>query len=202
MANSVIDTLSFAPGEIVLYPGEADPKASLYRVREGLVVIQYVDEEGNALTLRFVRPGDYFGEEALAHSERRYYAEAATSIKVDQINPELLKPEEIQDLTLHLVDALGHTYQTIQRIVSQRLKNRIAAAILDFAQTPVAAKDDAGHWLIRTTHDGIAAAVGSVRETVTKVIGELTREGYIQSGYGKLVVLNLEGLKTLASETA
>jgi CRP-like cAMP-binding protein len=101
-----------------------------------------------------------------------------------------------------LVDALGHTYQTIQRIVSQRLKNRIAAAILDFAQTPVAAKDDAGHWLIRTTHDGIAAAVGSVRETVTKVIGELTREGYIQSGYGKLVVLNLEGLKTLASETA
>jgi CRP-like cAMP-binding protein len=44
--------------------------------------------------------------------------------------------------------------------------------------------------------------VGSVRETVTKVIGELTREGYIRSGYGKLVLENPSGLERLSKEAA
>ncbi|MCV5960277.1 helix-turn-helix domain-containing protein, partial [Escherichia coli] len=48
----------------------------------------------------------------------------------------------------------------------------------------------------------IASAVGSVRETVTKVIGELSREGYIKSGYGKLVLENIRGLEDLAQQAA
>ena len=52
--------------------------------------------------------------------------------------------------------------------------------------------------VLRATHDELAAAVGSVRETVTKVIGELTREGYIRSGYGKIVLKDLKGLRELA----
>jgi CRP/FNR family cyclic AMP-dependent transcriptional regulator len=73
----------------------------------------------------------------------------------------------------------------------------MAAALLELAATPLA-REEEGVIVLHATHDELAAAVGSVRETVTKVIGELAREGYIRSGYGKIVLKDPEGLKTLA----
>ncbi len=197
--TQVRDTLAFAPGEVILYPGVPGPREPLYRVREGLVRIQHVDEEGNALTLRFVRPGEFFGEEALAGSERHYFAEAVTPTAVETYDPKNLSPELLNELTQRLVLALHQSYRRIERLVNQRLKNRIAAALLEFMETAVADRDPEGRPLIRLTHDDLAAAVGSVRETVTKVVGELAREGYIKSGYGKITLLDLKGLKDLAS---
>ncbi|WP_027876727.1 helix-turn-helix domain-containing protein [Meiothermus cerbereus] len=202
MQTSILDTLTFDPGEIILYPGEPGPKDLLYRVREGLVRLQSVDDEGNALTLRFVRPGEYFGEEVISGGERTYFAEAVTETKVDTLAPAQLSAQEMTDLVQGLVKALSQTYQTIQRISGQRLKNRIAAALLDLSRTPVAFTEKNGRIGVRATHDEIASAVGSVRETVTKVIGELTREGYIRSGYGKLVLENPSGLERLSKEAA
>ncbi|PZA06446.1 MULTISPECIES: helix-turn-helix domain-containing protein [unclassified Meiothermus] len=202
MSTSVLDTMSYRAGEIILYPGVPGPKDQLYRVRSGLVRLQSVDEEGNALTLRFVRPGEFFGEEVLSGTERAYFAEAATDTRIDALSPALLTSEETQQLTVHLVMALAQTYKTIQRLTGQRLKNRIAAALLELSQTPAAFKEPGGRMGVRATHDEIASAVGSVRETVTKVIGELSREGYIRSGYGKLVLQDLEGLEDLAGQAA
>jgi CRP-like cAMP-binding protein len=202
MQTSILDTLTFDPGEIILYPGEPGPKDLLYRVREGLVRLQSVDDEGNALTLRFVRPGEYFGEEVISDGERTYFAEAVTETKVDTLAPAQLSAQEMTELVQGLVKALSQTYQTIQRISGQRLKNRIAAALLDLSRTPVAFTEKNGRIGVRATHDEIASAVGSVRETVTKVIGELTREGYIRSGYGKLVLENPSGLERLSKEAA
>lgn len=73
----------------------------------------------------------------------------------------------------------------------------MAAALLELSETPLAHEEE-GKVVLKATHDELAAAVGSVRETVTKVIGELAREGYIRSGYGKIQLLDLKGLKELA----
>lgn len=202
MQTSILDTLTFDPGEIILYPGESNSKDQLYRVREGLVRLQSVDDEGNALTLRFVRPGEFFGEEVISGGERTYFAEAVTHTKVDSLAPHQLSQPEMIQLVQGLVVALSQTYQTIQRISGQRLKNRIAATLIDLSHTPVAFTEKNGQVGVKATHDEIASAVGSVRETVTKVIGELTREGYIRSGYGKLVLENPSGLQTLARQAA
>jgi CRP/FNR family transcriptional regulator, global nitrogen regulator len=198
--NAITDTLAFDPGEIILYPGVPAPKDPLYRVRSGLVRLQSVDDEGNALTLRFVRPGEFFGEEAIAGGERTYFAEAVTLSKVDTLSPKQLSPSDMSELVEGLVGSLNQTYLTIQRISSQRLKNRIAATLIDLSQTPVAFTEKNGLTGVKATHDEIASAVGSVRETVTKVIGELTREGYIRSGYGKLVLENPSGLEQLSKQ--
>jgi CRP/FNR family transcriptional regulator, global nitrogen regulator len=202
MQNSILDTLTFDPGEIVLYPGTPTSKDTLYRVREGLVRLQSVDDEGNALTLRFVRPGEFFGEEIISGGERTYFAEAVTETKVDSMAPTQLSAQELGQLVQGLAKALSQTYQTIQRISGQRLKNRIAATLLDLSTTPVAYTEKNGRTGVKATHDEIASAVGSVRETVTKVIGELTREGYIRSGYGKLILENPSGLQQLSREAA
>jgi len=97
----------------------------------------------------------------------------------------------------HLSQGLAEAYRRIERLATQRLKNRMAAALLELSETPLAHEEE-GKVVLKATHDELAAAVGSVRETVTKVIGELAREGYIRSGYGKIQLLDLKGLKELA----
>ena len=143
-----------------------------------------------------VRPGGYFGEEALAGMERSYFAEAVTEVVAEPL-PKEPHPEEIRQVLLSLAQALSESYRRIERLATQRLKNRMAAAILELAETPLAHEEQEGV-VLRATHDELAAAVGSVRETVTKVIGELTREGYIRSGYGKIILKDIKGLKELA----
>ncbi|MFN4070757.1 MAG: helix-turn-helix domain-containing protein [Thermus caldifontis] len=190
------ETVTFKPGEVILYPGAPGPRDRVYRVLEGLVRLEAVDEEGNALTLRLVRPGGYFGEEALAGTERGYFAEAVTEVVAEPL-PKEPHPEEVRQVLQSLAQALSESYRRIERLATQRLKNRMAAAILELAETPLAHQEPEG-LVLRATHDELAAAVGSVRETVTKVIGELTREGYIRSGYGKIVLKDIQGLRELA----
>lgn len=79
--TQVRETVSFKAGDVILYPGVPGPRDRAYRVLEGLVRLEAVDEEGNALTLRLVRPGGFFGEEALFGQERIYFAEAATDVR-------------------------------------------------------------------------------------------------------------------------
>lgn len=194
--TQVRETLSFRPGEVILYPGVPGPRDRVFQVLKGLVRLEAVDPEGNALTLRLVRPGGFFGEEVLSGLERGYFAEAVTEVELLPL-PQEPDPDTLKALAAHLAQALAEGYRRIERLATQRLKNRMAAALLELMDTPLA-KEEEGKTVLRATHDELAAAVGSVRETVTKVIGELAREGYIRSGYGKITLLDLKGLRELA----
>lgn len=195
--QTLIDTVTYRPGTVVLYPGEAD---MVYRVQSGLLRVHIMDDDGNGLTLRYVKPGEYFGEEALAGLERTYFAESVTDSVVEVMNPALMSAEENLDITAHLVRTLDRAYHNIYRLVGKRLRARIAGELLELKDTALASVQDSGQVMIYATHDELAAAVGSVRETVTKVVGELGREGVITAGYGKITLLDEEALARIAAE--
>ena len=195
--QSKMDTIQYRAGAIVLYPGRAE---MIYRVKSGLVRLHTMDDEGNSLTLRYIKPGQFFGEEALAGLERHHFAESVTESKVEMFSLNLLTPEIALSLTANLAEALNGTYISILRLATKRLRSRIAAALLEMSNTALCSTNATGKRQVYATHDELAAAVGSVRETVTKVIGELAREGAIESGYGKIVLINEEGLQIIASE--
>ncbi len=191
------DLLSVEAGEVTLFPGSPD---NLYRVQEGLIRIHTVDDEGNGLTLRYVKPGGYFGEEALVGLPRRYFAEAVTPSSIEVMSPATLGPQENLKLTTHLVEAIERLYRSLYRLSGKRLKARIAAELLDLQDSALATAGTGGESVVHITHDDLAAAVGSVRETVTKVVGELSRQGAIHAGYGKIALTNLETLRAIAGE--
>jgi CRP/FNR family cyclic AMP-dependent transcriptional regulator len=191
------DVVTYEAGEVTLFPGAPD---SLYRVQDGLIRIHTVDDEGNGLTLRYVKPGGYYGEESLVGLPRRYFAEAVTPSSVEVTSPATLSPEENLDLTNHLVEAIERLYRSLYRLSGKRLKARIAAELLDLQDSALATSGPNGERIVHITHDDLAAAVGSVRETVTKVVGELARQGAIRAGYGKIALADLELLRTIAGE--
>ncbi|AFZ65897.1 helix-turn-helix domain-containing protein [Deinococcus peraridilitoris] len=197
LEKTFVDSVTYRPGAVILYPGKSD---MLYRVQSGLVRIHTMDDEGNGLTLRYVKPGEFFGEESLTGLERSYFAEAVTDSTVDVINPALMNAEDNLEVTTHLVKMLDRAYESIYRLVGKRLRSRIAAELLELADTALATKQASGETMIYATHDELAAAVGSVRETVTKVVGELSREGVISAGYGKITLRDPSALKRIAAE--
>jgi CRP/FNR family transcriptional regulator, cyclic AMP receptor protein len=195
--RSNMDTIQYRPGAIVLYPGRAE---MIYRVKSGLIRLHTMDNEGNSLTLRYIKPSHFFGEEALAGLERQHFAESVTESSIEMFHLHLITPEIALSLTTCLAQALNQSYVTISRLATKRLRARIAASLIEMSETALGSITPEGHRQVYATHDELAASVGSVRETVTKVIGELSREGAIDSGYGKVILRDYEGLCSIAME--
>lgn len=188
---------TYAPGEVILFPGAAD---DVYRVMRGLVRVHTVDGEGNGLTLRYVKPGGFFGEEAVTGHDRRYFAEAVTHTELEVAGAASLDGQTKEELTEHLCNAMHTMYRSLSRLAGKRLKARIAAELLELRDSDLASRTDDGHSVVHITHDDLAAAVGSVRETVTKVVGELSRMDALTAGYGKIVLNDVPLLRDVAGE--
>src|SRR5690606_40742167 len=87
---------------------------------------------------------------------------------------------------------------SLLRLAGKPLRARVAAELLELSDSALAGRTADGEPVIHLTHDDLAAAVGSVRETVTKVIGELARSGALRAGYAKIVVRNRKLLSEIA----
>ncbi len=196
--NSPSSPLSFKAGETILRPSGSAPLQRVYRVLSGLVRILCANDKGDVFVLRHVAPGGYFGEESLADGQRHYYVEAVLDTRIKIVDTRKLNASQATALATDLINAIGMTYTYIQRMSSQRLRNRLAAALIELSRSPLANRDSRGQIVIRVTHDELAAIIGSVRETTTKAVGDLVRSGLIRSGYGRLRLVDPEGLQRLA----
>lgn len=200
---AVLAVREHAAGEMVLSPGAPD---HLYRLESGLVRLHSVDPDdssGDALrsvTLRYVKPAAYFGEESLTGAIRWYFAEAVTRSTVSVLDPDGLERQERLDLERSLARSLDSLGRSLRRLARKPLRARVAAEVLELADSDLASRNTDGATVIAITHDDLANAVGSVRETVTKVVGDLVRLGAVRAGYGKLTVRDERVLRDVAGE--
>jgi len=189
-------TAAFSAGELILMPGSV---GDLYRLVSGLVRLHAVDGAGYGVTLRYVKPGGYFGVEALTAQRRRYFAEAVTDSSAEPVEVERLTRQGLVELSTFLASSLEHMSDSLLRLAGKPLRARVAAVLLELVDSALAGTNAAGDSVIYLTHDDLAAAVGSVRETVTKVIGDMARSGALRAGYGKIMVLDQRLLAEMAN---
>ena len=192
--------LSFKAGETILHPTNAASPNHIYQVASGLVKIFQVNNQGDNFILRYVSPGEFFGEESLIDLERRYYVEAVIDTNIYIININNLYLSLANDMAIDLLNNIDNIYKSIQQISSFHLQSRLAAMLLELANYPIANRDSRGQTIIRITHDELAALAGAARESITKIIGEFAKMGLIKSGYGWLRLTNAKQLQQLASE--
>lgn len=169
-------------GSVLYVPGRS---SAVYRLLSGLVRLHIVDADGEGVTLRYVKPGDWFGVEALADLPRSVFADAVTDVRVERLEASALTAEQRDTAMARLAAALDGLYRALHRRATRRLASRVAAELLELRDSALSCDED-GVRTILMTHDALAASVGSVRETVTKVVGELARSGAIDAGYGRI----------------
>lgn len=190
-------SFNYQKNEVILFPGDAD---FLYKVSEGLVRLYTMDDEGNGLTLRYVKPNGFFGEEVLSDTSRRYFVEAVTHSAVEQINVKDAVNVAGSSLATYYADVITNLYRSMHRLANKQLRSRIAAELLDLQDSALSERGKDGEAVVKITHDDLASIVGSVRETVTKALGELSKLKAIEARYGKIALVNPTLLQTIAGE--
>lgn len=75
-------------------------------------------------------------------------------------------------------------------VTSKPLVGQVAYLLLDLAEA-----GPSGEVVVKLSHTTIAHLLGARRQSVTRVIGDLKREGLVQSRYGHTVVLDAGGLR-------
>jgi CRP/FNR family cyclic AMP-dependent transcriptional regulator len=199
--HSLLHCNTFPAGTNILtmrQPGEA-----AYIILSGTVKIHIEEDDGSAVILAIVGPGEVLGEMSLVDSLGR----SATAVTMEDSCLFWMERAAFWD-SLNGIPAMTHN---LVRIMSRRLRlanaqiqslatldvyGRVARQILAFAQEygePVA--DGAVRIPIRLTHSDLAGLVGASRGRLKQVLGAYKRHQYItvDASY-HITVLNPQAL--------
>ncbi|QDT69710.1 Global nitrogen regulator [Planctomycetes bacterium MalM25] len=192
---------TFRRGEPVYLPSDAAEAAMV--LAEGRVKIGSLTSDGKQTILAFIEPGELFGElEALDGGAREEFAEAAEKSTVVLLPADALRGLIEQDPTLAMgvTKLIGLRRRRIERRLKSLLfrsnRQRLVSLLTELAeQYGQPSTDPPGVRLgIKLSHQDMASVIGSTRETVTVVLGELQSEGLLTVGRRKLVLSDLDTL--------
>jgi CRP-like cAMP-binding protein len=162
-----------------------------------------VTEDGRAIGLRMLVPGDFFGEIALINSSTR----SASVIAMTEVLVGFLPAPAAMHLMSHSPTVanqmLKHLAQKIQRdseiralLSINNTSKRIYAYLVMQQKKP----DDASAPAVvenLPTHQDIANMVNTSRETVTRALLTLVQQGIVQKESHRLIIRDPEALKKL-----
>ena len=183
-------------------PGGRHRQHPVRGAQSGSVSIHRDHLDGRRLTLAELRHGDMFGELALFSGETR----SATAEALEDTSLVALLSGDMQrvlranpDIALKMLAALANRVRRVnERLISQSFQTvagRVASTLLD--QVTVRQDEGAGdrEVLVRATQAEIANLAGTSRESASRFLATLEREGVVALGRGKVTVHEPERLR-------
>jgi CRP-like cAMP-binding protein len=198
--NAEIRIRHFGRRDVVLHKG-GSADALLFLLSGQLQVVD-ITEDGRAIGLRMLAPGDFFGEIALINDSTRSASVVATS----DVLVAFLPAATAMHLFSHSPDVakqiLKHLAQKIQRdsefraVLSINNTARRIYTYLALQQKPAAGSAPP---VIENlpTHQDIANMINTSRETVTRALLTLVQQGIVQKEGNRLLILKPAALQKL-----
>lgn len=171
-----------------------DRADGLYHLERGLVRIIEILPDGRQLTLRHVLPGDYFGEEALSERTHKYTAEALTDAAAFAVDPMIMSSDDLRSLAASLANQMVQVQAYETHLQWGELKSRICRYLLYLASTAAKGQDERGVY-VTASHEEIADATASTRESVSKLLSDLRHQGTLDTGYRKIYLVDRKTLE-------
>ena len=172
------------------------PGDTLFIIRSGQVKVSLVHEDGKEFILSLLGPGDVFGELSLLDNQPR--SANVTALERTELvmlqRPNFLGlvqrvPQIAVSLLEELASRLRRTDDQVEGLALLDVHNRVAKTLLRLATD--SGEPTAEGVLIRRrpTHQQLANMSGTTRETVTRALKQLTRDGYIRIEKRQLLIL-------------
>jgi len=190
-------------GEYVFRVG--DDGVSVFVLLSGRAKTYKVSPDGRDTILWFCYPGELFGVAAHPHDRGR------------MVSVQACEPSEVAEITQSRFHAFLDAHPPAARLCLQAvafrlgmLANRLVRLTADDAAARVAKllidlaiRHDYGHGhpppVLAITHQEVADITGVQRQTVTRIIGELTTCGALRALYRKIVITDRERLAGYAA---
>ena len=192
-------------GEPVYLPHEQADGVLL--VAQGRVKICRATPDGKQSILGFVDVGEIFGELAILGGERRdEYVEATEKTTLVLLPKEGLRNvlRKYPDLVLGVTKLIGLRRQRVEKRLRNLLfrsnRERVIHLLLELCEKYGVRGDDGISLNIRLSHQEMAAIIGSTRETVTVVLGQLQKEGLLSISRRRVLIHNLSKMALEVNE--
>ena len=187
-------------GELVFREGDVGD--TCYLIRSGAVLLTREHQDGRMVALAELRAGGMFGELAMFRGETR----SATAEALEPTEAVALLAGDMQrlirnnpDIASKLLAALAERVsRTTERLLQQSFQTvagRVASAILAQAVARQAEGAPDKDVLILATQAEIAGLAGTSRESASRFLATLEREGVVTLGRGKVTVHEPERLR-------
>ena len=193
-------------GEPVFLPNQASEGVLL--VAEGRVRICHVTPEGKQSILNFIDRNEIFGELSIFDSsQQNEYAEAAENTTLVWIPKEAMVAvvKKYPEIAFRVTKVIGMRRQRIERRLKNLLfrsnRERIIHLLLELVEKYGRATENGLELSIRLSHQEMAGIIGSTRETVTVVLGQLQSEGLVKIARRRISILNLPALAEEVNES-
>lgn len=190
---------TFTKREVVLHKG--DNGDSLLFLLSGQLQVIDVTEDGRAIGLRMLVPGDFFGEIAVINGTMRSASVVALSAVMVAMLP--------RSTALHLFTHSPSVANQMLRFLAEKVQrdsefrallgiHNTAKRIYSFITLLKEKKEDNVEVVENLpTHQDIANMINTSRETVTRTLLALTQQGIIQKGAHRLIIVDPDALQKL-----
>ena len=195
---------NFPRGSTVYLP--SDFADGVFLLAKGRVKICHVTPQGKQSILSFVNPGELFGELAvLGENQRSDYAETMEKSLIVLISREVIdqlftrRPE----ISLAMTKLIGLRRRRVEMRLKHLLfhsnRERLIHLILELADQFGVESNEGTTIGIRLSHQELGNLIGSTRESVTILLGELQNEGLIKISRRKICVTNVEQIAAVVN---
>lgn len=198
-----------APGAVRYYKkgeqvySEGTRIKGCYFVYSGIIKIYQTGHEGKNQIIKFDREGDIFGFRSVirrepACSSVEPLTDAILCYIPDAALLHLIKSNAgfAYDMVQIACKELGESNHYIRDIAQKSVRERLAEVLLTIAADFGMEKD--GTLKLNITREDLSNIVGTATETVIRLLSDYKSEGLVDSLGRKIVLLNIEKLKTIA----
>jgi len=169
----------------------------------GRVKIYSLSACGNEIIFRFCGPDSFFGIAGLfGAGQRNVFSEAVEDTEVLCIDSARIEQvvSENPALALAVIRVLSsrirQAHEAIRNFAFRDARSRVAHLLLKLAEIEgVDGPGTAVRLKTKITHQEIADMIGATRQTVTEILNEFKRQGYVSSQERTIVVLDCQGLR-------
>jgi CRP/FNR family cyclic AMP-dependent transcriptional regulator len=180
-------------GEVIFREGDAGD--TCYLLKSGAVMLTREHQDGRMVALAELRAGGMFGELAMFRGETRSAtAEALEPTEaVALLAPDVQRlirgnPEIASKLLAALAERVSTTTERLLRQSFQTVAGRVASALLAQCVARQAEGAPERDVLVQATQAEIASLAGTSRESASRFLATLEREGVVTLGRGKVTV--------------
>jgi CRP-like cAMP-binding protein len=188
---------------IVVQEGEMGN--ALYVILKGSVKISYYSPEGREVVLSLLQEGSIFGEMSLLDKEPR----SATVSTLEDSKLSLIRHGDFERLLLEqpaitlkllseVVSRLRRTSMVLERISTMDVPHRLYDYVQDYCER-FGKMDDEGFCSIKLpTHQLIADQLSTSRETISRAVSTMKKEGILLPSEGRGEVrVDVDAIETL-----
>ncbi|WP_256757408.1 Crp/Fnr family transcriptional regulator [Cohnella sp. WQ 127256] len=183
---------------------EGDAADKLYFILSGRVKVTKFSEEGKEYIMSVYHAGDFFGQLDPFHESKHSF----TALTMEKCEIGIIQRSDLEiliwqygDLAIEFMNWMGY----MQRLSQSKFRDLImygkpgalCSTLIRLSNSYGSVDENGIHISLKLTNSELADYIGSARESVNRMLGDLKKAGVISMNDGTITILNLKYLQSV-----